>query len=193
MQGKLMLSSQANVTQMLAALSEGKREMADKIFPLVYEELRRIAAGYMRRERRNHTLQTIDLVNEAYLKLVSQDNLSLKNRAHFFAIASLAMRQYLVDYARQHGRKKRGGGQKKISLEDTVLISEERLDEILEVDEALTRLAAIDERQSQIVQMRYFSGLTVEEIAEALDLSPITIKRDWRMAKAWLYHELKAE
>lgn len=187
-----MLSSNSNLTQLLAAYSEGKRELAEQLFPLVYEELRKIAANHMRRERGDHTLQTADLVHEAYLKLVGQEHMSFKNRAHFFALASRAMRQYLVDYARQHGAAKRGGKQRKISLEDTVLLAEDRLEEVVQVDEALTKLAATNERQSQIVQMRYFSGLTLEEIAEALGLALVTIKRDWRAAKAWLYLELKA-
>lgn len=144
----------------------------------------------MRLERPNHTLQTSALVNEAYVRLVDQRNLHWKNRAHFFSIASRLMRRILVDLARAHHRAKRGGGALQVSLDEAAIVSRERAAELVALDEALTRLAAIDQRKSQVVELRFFGGMSVEEAAEALGVSPITIKRDWSTAKAWLYRAI---
>lgn len=175
---------------MLIALSAGDRNVIERLFPMVYTELRSMAANYMRRERKGHTLQATELVNEAYLKLIAQEAMNFENRAHFFAIAAEAMRQILVDYARQRAAAKRGGGKPKISLEDTAILSDERSEDLLALDEALNKLSQFDDQQSRIVKIRYFTGLTIEETARALDISPATVKREWRMAKAWLYDEL---
>ncbi|HVS81369.1 MAG TPA: sigma-70 family RNA polymerase sigma factor [Pyrinomonadaceae bacterium] len=161
-----------------------------QIDPLVYEELHRLAHRHMRLERPNHTLQTSALVNEAYVRLVDQRNLHWKNRAHFFSIASRLMRRILVDLARAHHRAKRGGGALQVSLDEAAIVSRERAAELVALDEALTRLAAIDQRKSQVVELRFFGGMSVEEAAEALGVSPITIKRDWSTAKAWLYRAI---
>lgn len=185
-----MESSKDNVTQMLIALSSGKPEIVHQLFPVVYAKLREMAGAYMRRERKDHTLQATEVVNEAYLKLVAQEALNFKNRAHFFGIAALAMRQILVDYAKQRAAAKRGGGLHKISLDDTAIISDDRAEHLLALDEALKKLAEIDPQQSKIVELRYFTGLSIEETAEALGISSATVKREWRMAKAWLYQEL---
>jgi RNA polymerase sigma-70 factor (ECF subfamily) len=147
----------------------------------------------MRLERPNHTLQTSALVNEAYVRLVDQRNLHWKNRAHFFSIASRLMRRILVDLARAHHRAKRGGGALQVSLDEAAIISRERAAELVALDEALTRLAAIDQRKSQVVELRFFGGMSVEETAEALRVSPITIKREWSTAKAWLYRAIANE
>jgi RNA polymerase sigma factor (TIGR02999 family) len=168
------------------------REALDKLMPAVYDELRRQAERYLRRERAGHTLQTTALIHEAYVRLVDQRNVQWQNRAHFFGIAAQMMRRILVDHARGKRRAKRGGSDVKISLADaTILVKEQDLD-VVALDEALTRLAEIDEQQSRVVELRFFSGLTVEETAEVMGISPATVKRDWSMAKAWLYRELSA-
>lgn len=160
--------------------------------PIVYDELRRQAARYLRRERAGHTLQTTALIHEAYVRLVDQRRVQWQNRAHFFGIAGQMMRRILVDHARTKKRAKRGGSDVKISLADaTVLVQEQDLD-VVALDEALTRLAEIDEQQSKVVEFRFFSGLTVEETAEVMRISPATVKRDWSMAKAWLHREISA-
>jgi RNA polymerase sigma factor (TIGR02999 family) len=183
--------SQNEVTQMLAQLAGGNREVIDKLLPLVYDKLRELAANYLRRERSGHTMQATALVHEAYLKLVDQQELRWQNRAHFFGVAAQAMRRILVDYARGHRAAKRGHGQPKVALDEVAAISEERSEEIVALDEALTKLAAFDPQQSKIVELRYFSGLTLEETAEALGISASTVKREWNMAKAWLHREIK--
>jgi len=159
--------------------------------PLMYDELRRQARRYLRRERANHTLQTTALIHEAYLKLIDQRAVQWQNRAHFFGIAAQAMRRILVDYARTKNREKRGGAASDLPLEEAILIETpgQRLD-LFALDEALTRLAAIDEQQARVVELKYFAGLSIEETAESLGVSPATVKRDWQMAKAWLRHEL---
>ena len=169
------------------------KESLDKLMPVVYDELRRQAARYLRREQPGHTLQTTALIHEAYVRLVDQHNVQWQNRAHFFGIAAQMMRRILVDHARTKKRAKRGGSDIKISLDDaTVMVKGQDLD-VVAVDEALTRLAKIDEQQSRVVELRFFSGLTVEETAEVMGISPATVKRDWSMAKAWLHRELSGD
>ena len=178
------------LTQLLNAWSEGDRAALDKLTPLVYEELRRLAHLYMNRERKGHTLQTTALVNEAYLRLFNRENLHWQNRAHFFAIAAQLMRCILVDHARAHASQKRGGKAQQISLDEAAVISRERASEVIALDEALQGLAAIDLQQSRIVELRFFGGLSVDETAEVLSLSPATIKREMRSAKLWLLREV---
>ncbi len=181
----------AEITRILQEWSSGKQEAADVLLPLVYEELRRQASRYLRRERRDHTLQTTALIHEAYLKLIDQHEVNWQNRAHFFGIAAQAMRRILVDYARGKNRAKRGGAGENLPLEEaTLVVSTERSVDLVALDEALTRLAEFDERQERIVELRYFSGLTIEETAEVLRISPATVKKDWNVAKAWLRREI---
>jgi RNA polymerase sigma-70 factor (ECF subfamily) len=179
------------VTELLAAWSAGDESARDSLMPLVYDELRRLARRQMRRERPGHTLQTTALVNEAYLRLAGQHPIEWRTRAHFFGMAAAMMRRILVDYARRRQYAKRGGGAVRCSLDDVAAVAGERSAEIVAVDEALTRLSAIDERGCRIVEMRYFGGLTVEEIGSVLHISAATVKRDWTAAKAWLAHELR--
>jgi RNA polymerase sigma factor (TIGR02999 family) len=178
------------VTQLLIAWSDGDKSALDKLMPLVYDELRRLAHHYMSHERPSHTLQTTALVNEAYVKLVNRQRVHWQNRAHFFAIAAQLMRCILVDHARSHAYAKRGGKAPKIELDETLVISKQRAAEVVALDEALKQLAELDPQQSRIVELRFFGGLTIEETAEVVRLSPATIKREWTTAKAWLYHEL---
>jgi RNA polymerase sigma-70 factor, ECF subfamily len=178
------------VSKTLTELNGGNPEVLDKVMPLVYDELHRLAHRYMMQERVGHTLQTTALVNEVYLKFVDKEGLSWQNRAHFLAVAARQMRFILVDYARGHARAKRGGGAERVPLDEALVVSEEHSTEMLALDEALTALASFDERKSRIAELRYFAGLTVEETAEALSVSPETVNRDWRMAKAWLRKEL---
>jgi RNA polymerase sigma-70 factor (ECF subfamily) len=180
------------VTSLLAQLSQGKDEAASRLVPLVYSELRKLAAGYMRRERPDHTLQPTALVHEAYMKLLQQRSIEWQSRAHFYGIAAQIMRRILVDHARAHLRGKRGSGEKPVVLDETVMFAPEHSHDLLKLDEALKRLGQLDPRQSKIVELRFFGGLTVEETAELLEISPKTVKRDWSMAKAWLHGELKA-
>jgi RNA polymerase sigma factor (TIGR02999 family) len=184
-------AASAEVTVLLAQLVDGDQQVASRLVPLVYSELRQMAARYMKRERVDHTLQTTALVHEAYLKLVEQTSASWQNRAHFFAIAAQIMRHILIDHARAQLREKRGGGQSVIQLDEGLVFSPEQSSELLEVDTALHRLAELDPRQSKIVELRFFGGLTVEETAAVLGISPKTVKRDWSVAKAWLHGELK--
>jgi RNA polymerase sigma factor (TIGR02999 family) len=178
------------VTQLLLAWSDGDHTALDKLTPLVYEELRRMAHRYMSHERPGHTLQTTALVNEAYLRLVNREAVQWQNRAHFFGIAAQVMRHILVDHARSHAYKKRGGGTQTISLDEAMVVSQDRAAEVVALDDVLKELANIDPQQSRIVELRFFGGLTIEETAVVLGLSPATIKREWSTAKAWLYHEL---
>jgi len=178
------------VTQLLIDWSNGDRAALDALIPLVEEELRRLAHRYMNRERVDHTLQTTALVNEAYMRLVNRKNVHWQNRAHFFGIAAQLMRTILVDHARGHASAKRGGGAGKLELNEALVVSEQKAAEVIALDDALKQLALIDPQQSRIVELRFFGGLTVEETAEVLQLSPATIKREWSTAKAWLYHEL---
>jgi RNA polymerase sigma-70 factor, ECF subfamily len=179
------------VTQLLLEVSEGNRTAVEELLPLIYDELRRLAGGYLRRERSNHTLQATALVHEAYLKMVDQTRVQWQNRAHFFGVAANLMRRILVDHARSHGAQKRGGEIDKISLEDNLMASGERAAEVVAVDDALQALAQVDPLKSRIVELRFFGGLSGEESAEVLGISVATVNRQWRMAKAWLYGQLK--
>ena len=181
------------VTQLLVDWSNGDQSALERLMPLIDEELRRLAHRYMSRERVGHTLQTTALVNEAFLRLVNRKNLQWQNRAHFFGIAANLMRTILVDHARAHASTKRGGGARKLELDEALVISQQKASEVLALDDALKQLALIDPQQSRIVELRFFGGLTVEEAAEVLHVSPATIKREWSTAKAWLYHELSKE
>jgi len=180
-----------DVTQMLKEWSDGNQNIFDKLMPLVYEELRRQASRYLRKERSNHTLQTTALIHEAYLKLIDQKNVEWQNRAHFFAIAAQAMRRILVDYARERHRAKRGGAAENLPLEKAAfIVSKEKSLDLVALDEALTRLAKFDERQARVVELKFFSGLDIDETAEVLGVSNATVRRDWNMAKAWLHQEI---
>ncbi len=185
-----MAQNSHEVTQLLIQWSNGDKAALDKLMPLIYEELRQLARHYMNRERVGHTLQTTALVNEAYLRLINRKQVHWQNRAHFFAIAAHLMRSILVDHARSHAYAKRGGGARKISLDEALAVSQQRAADVVALDDALKRLAEIDRQQSRIVELKFFGGLTIEETAEVLALSPATIKREWSTAKAWLYHEL---
>ena len=182
--------SQQRVTDLLMQLSHGDNAALAELTPLVYEELRRIAHRQMGGQRSDHTLQTTALVNEAYLRLADQINPSWQNRAHFFAVAARAMRQIVVDYARSYQSQKRGGGALKVELDEAAIVSPEQSKEILELHEALERLAALDSRKAQVVELKYFGGLNYDEMAEVLKISRITVRRDWEFAKLWLYTEL---
>jgi RNA polymerase sigma-70 factor, ECF subfamily len=183
---------QHEVTDLLIAWSNGDEVAREQLMAVVYQELHRLAHHYMKRESPGHTLQTSALVNEAFLRLVDQRDVKWKNRAHFFGIAAQMMRRILVDYARSRRYAKRGGGVKEISLEEAI-VSDERSAEIVALDETLGRLAEIDQRKSQIVELRFFGGLSIEEAAEVLDVSPGTVMRDWTMAKAWLRREISRD
>ena len=177
---------------MLREWRDGKAEALDKLMPLVYDELHRQAARFLRKERQGHTLQTTALINEAYLKLIDQRSVNWESRTHFFAIAAQAMRRILVDYAKTTHRKKRGGDDIKLPLEEAMLVAvEEESVDLIALDEALNKLAEQDERQARVVELRYFSGLSLEETAEALHISRATVATDWNMAKVWLYRELR--
>src|SRR5205807_833776 len=179
------------ITGMLRAWTGGKREALDELLPLVYKELHRQAARFLRRERQGHTLQPTALINEAYLKLIDQREVNWENRTHFFAIAAQAMRRILVDHARTRHRDKRGGDEAKVSLDEAmIVVADENNVDLIALDEALTRLEKKDKQQTRIVELRYFSGLSLEETAEALNISRTTAARDWAMAKAWLHREL---
>ena len=181
------------VTQLLIDCSKGSQDAFKQLFPLVYEELRRLAHRYMTQERPGHTLQTTAVVHEAYLRLIDQKHVQWQNRAHFFAIASQMMRRILITHAQSHAYAKRGGGALKVSLDEAAILSPERATELIALDEALKSLTAIDSRRSQVVELRFFGGLDNEEIAEVLKISPNTVTRDWNVAKAWLYREMNKE
>ncbi len=183
----------SNVTQLLHAWTDGDRAVFDRLMPLVYDELRRLARRHLRRERPGHTLTTTALVHEAYLNLIDQNRVQWQNRAHFFGIAAQCMRRILLMHARKRSTAKRGGGQARLPLDDVVVISNERAEALLALDEALTRLEAVDARLAQIVEYRYFGGLTIEETAAVLGISKATVKRDFRTARAWLHRELTTE
>jgi RNA polymerase sigma factor (TIGR02999 family) len=179
------------VTRLLVAWSGGDQAALEELTPLVYGELRRLAHHYIGRERPGHTLQTSALVNEAYLRLVGQKDIDWQSRAHFYGIAARLMRQVLVDYARRRGYAKRGGGALRVSLDEALAVSEERAAEVVALDEALEDLAKLDPRQGQIVELRFFGGLSIEETAEVLGVSPGTVMADWTVAKAWLRRAIK--
>jgi RNA polymerase sigma factor (TIGR02999 family) len=178
------------VTQLLAQWSHGDDAALAELTPLVYEDLRCLAHRHMGGERPDHTLQTTALVNEAYLRLAGQTNPSWQNRAHFFALAARAMRQILVNYAKSYRAQKRGGGALKVDLDDVAIVSPEESKEIVDLHEALERLAALDSRKAQVVELKYFGGLNYDEMAEVLKISPVTVRRDWEFARAWLHTEL---
>ena len=186
-----MAASAHQITELLVSWRNGDKAALDQLMPLVYDELHSLAHRYMKRERPGQTLQTTALVNEAYLRLVDSKQVEWRNRAHFFAIAAQIMRHLLVDRARSRHSAKRGGGGRQVTLDETAVISSERDMELLGLDEALNKLAAFDERKSRLVELRYFGGLSVEEAAEVLGLSGITVKREWLKTKAWLYRELR--
>jgi len=187
-----MQDSPGEVTELLARLNRGHQDALPQLVPLVYQELRRLAASFLRDEREGHTLQPTALVHEAYLRLTGQ-SATFQNRAQFMAVAARLMRRILVDYARQRVAAKRGGGQVPVEIETCEIDPEaSRSEELLAVEESLERLAALDAQQARIVEMRYFAGMTVEETAEALAISPRTVKRDWAMAKAWLRIEISS-
>jgi RNA polymerase sigma factor (TIGR02999 family) len=181
---------QHEITQLLAEWSDGDQSALDELYPLVYDELHRLARRYMSREKKGHTLQTTALINEAYVRLVDQKNVHWANRSHFFAISAQIMRRILIDHARRHAFAKRGGGAQQVSLEEVAVITRDASRELVRLDEALKSLAEVDPRRSQVVELRYFGGLNNEEIAGVLNISENTVTRDWNMARAWLYREL---
>lgn len=179
-----------NITHLLKEWSDGDRQALDELTPLVYDELRQQATRYLRRERPNHSLQATALINEAFLRLIDVKDVEWQNRAHFFAIAANLMRRILVDHARRRDAEKRGGSQIRLTLDETLALAEEPEVDLLAIDEALDRLAVIDPQQARVVELRFFSGLTVDETATALGISPKTVKRDWSVARAWLRREI---
>ena len=188
-----MAAASEGITQLLINWRNGDTAALDQLMPIVYEELRRLARGFMGKERNNHTLQTSALINEAYLKLVDQDETNWQNRAHFFAVAAQIMRHILVDHARSYGYEKRGAGAQHVGLDDAKVFSEERARDLVALDEALTKLAAVDPRKSRLVELRFFGGLNIDETADVMGLSPTTVQREWRAAKAWLQRFIKGE
>jgi RNA polymerase sigma-70 factor (ECF subfamily) len=181
---------QHEITELLAEWSDGNQSALDELYPLVYDELHRLARRYMSRERKGHTLQATALINEAYVRLVDQKNARWANRSHFFAISAQIMRRILIDHARRHAYAKRGGGAQQVSLEEVATVAPGDLSEFVRLDEALKSLAELDPRRSQVVELRYFGGLNNEEIAGVLKISENTVTRDWNMARAWLYRQL---
>lgn len=186
-QGKT--STDADVSSLLRAWSDGDQNALDKLAPIVYDELRRLAGYYLNRERSGHSLQATALVNEAYLRLVDYKRMQWENRAHFFAVSAQLMRRILVDHARRHNLK-RGGGVQHVALEDTATVGGGRAENLVALDDALQALARLDARKARVVELRFFGGLSVEETAEVLQISPVTVMRDWSSARAWLYREI---
>jgi RNA polymerase sigma factor (TIGR02999 family) len=184
------MSDQHDVTAKLSELSAGRREAWDELMPIVYGELKRMAHRHLRGERPGHTLNTTAIVHEAYLKLVNIDQLQWRDRAHFFAMASRAMRRILIDHARTRSREKRGGGWTKVTLDDAFMVAEERAEDMIALDEALTRLESVNERQCRVVEYRFFGGMSIQETAEAIGISAASVKRDWMVTRAWLNQEL---
>ncbi len=182
--------SSQEVTELLLAWNSGDESALDKLMPLVYDELHRLAHRYLGGERAGHVLQTTALVNEAYLRLIDASRVQWQNRAHFFAVSAQLMRRVLVDFARARQYQKRGGGAQQVALEEALVVSNERGAELIALDDALRTLAAADERASKVVELRFFGGLSIEETAEVLRVSPETVKRDWQWAKVWLLREL---
>ena len=185
--------SNASITELLINWSNGDHTAQDDLFPLVEKELHRLAHHYMRRLNRGNTLQTTAVINETYLKLIDQNRVQWQNRAHFFGIAANMMRRVLLNYLRDKTRLKRGGNNVRVSISEAMVISDKKSDEILALEEALCRLAEIDERKSRVVELRFYGGLSVDETAEVLNVSSITVMRDWNMAKAWLAREIRNE
>ena len=188
-----MTQGSHEITRLLLAWSEGDGEALDQLAPLVYAELRRLAKSYMRKERAGHTLQTTALINEAYLRLIDAGQVEWRNRAHFFGVAACAMRQILVAMARERGCQKRGGGARQVSLDEAMVIDAGPDEDLVALDEALEALAQFDARKAQVVEMRFFGGLTEAEIAATLDVSSETVRRDWRLARSWLRRKLSGE
>jgi RNA polymerase sigma factor (TIGR02999 family) len=186
-----MAEQAPNVTDLLRALSQGRRDALDRLLPLVYDQLRRIAHGQMRGEHTGHTLSTTALVHEAYLRLVKIEHVQWQDRAHFFAVAARLMRRVLIDYARARLREKRGGEALRVPLDEALDLGVGRADDLMVLEEALTRLEALNERQCRVVECRCFAGMSVEETAVALSISPATVKRDWALSRAWLNRELR--
>ena len=184
---------QHELTQLLVDWGNGNQSAADKLMPLVYEELHRLAHHYMKHERPGHTLQTSALVNEAYLRLIDQNQVHWQNRAQFFGVAAQMMRRILVDYARSRNYQKRGGGAHPVDLDEAMIVSPERSAEVVALDEGLKGLEQFDPRKSRIVELRFFGGLSIEETAKVLDVSPGTVMRDWTLAKAWLKKEINTQ
>ncbi len=178
------------VTQLLKAMAHGDASAGQDLLPLVYAELHRLARGYMRRERPDHTLQPTALINEAYLRLAHEDT-DWNSREHFIGVAANVMRRVLVDYARAHKAEQRGGGLKRVEMHDDLAVSADKLEEVAEIDEALKRLEALNSRQAKVVELRYFGGLSIEQIAAHLAIAPRSVKRDWALARVWLFRELK--
>jgi len=187
------MPSQKEVTQLLLAWSQGDRSALEELIPLVYDELHRMARRYMVREQAAHTLQTTALVNEAYLRMVDLRKVQWQNRAHFFAVSAQLMRRILVDFARSRNYQKRGGGKRKVSLDEALEVSPEQDADLVLLDEALNALAALDDRKRRVVELRFFGGLTVDETAHVLEVSPDTVMRDWKMAKVWLLREMTGD
>jgi RNA polymerase sigma factor (TIGR02999 family) len=179
-----------DVTRLLVRWSEGDKAALEELMPLVYNELRRLANYYLQRERKDHTLQSTALVHEAFLRLIDQREVRWQNRAHFFGVASQMIRRILVDHARAHQTAKRGGGAYTLALDDALGAEQKRDLDVVALDDALNSLADLDPQQARIVELRFFTGLTIEETAEAVGVSPATVKRDWNTAKAWLFREL---
>jgi RNA polymerase sigma factor (TIGR02999 family) len=185
-----MDSDSGQVTQLLKAMHAGDAQAAESLLPLVYAELHRLAKAYMRRERPDHTLQATALINEAYLRLVGED-IDWNSRSHFIGLAAHVMRRVLVDYARAHNAEQRGGALQRVEMQDELAISPERLDEVEHLDEALKKLEKENPRQARVVELRYFGGLSVEEIGALLQIAPRSVKRDWALARIWLFRELR--
>ena len=186
-----MESSRSEVTALLQLWSGGRKDALDRLLPQIYAELQRLASSYLRRERPDHTLQATALVHEAFIKLIDQRAVRWQNRAHFFGIAAQAMRRILVDHARAHDAGKRGDGARRISLDDALVLTDMPNVDLLALDEVLSRLAVLDPQQSRVVELRFFGGLTIDETAEVLHISPATVGREWTLARAWLYAELQ--
>jgi RNA polymerase sigma-70 factor (ECF subfamily) len=184
------MPQEQDVTHVLRDLSDGDPDAPARLMPLVYQELRKLSQGYLKAERADHTLQATALVHEAYIRLVDWENVTWQNRAHFFAVAAQIMRRILVDHAREKQSQKRGGGLTRLSLDEAVSFSRQREVDLVVLDDALESLSLLDTKQSKIVELRFFGGLTVEETAEALNVSPATIKREWTIAKAWLHKKI---
>jgi len=184
------MSGPAEITRLLAEWSGGNQAALDTLIPVIYDELRRLASNYMRGERPDHVLQTTALVNEAYMRLLERRNVSCQTRTQFFAVAAQVMRRVLVDYARTRNRAKRGHGAPPLSLNEVAILSDDRLDELLSIDFALDHLAAFDARKGRVFELRYFGGMSLEEVADVLSVSAVTVERDWKVAKLWLRREI---
>jgi RNA polymerase sigma-70 factor, ECF subfamily len=188
-----MAASPNEVTQLLIDWSQGDQVALEQLIPLVHAELRRLAKNHMGRENPGHTLQTSALINEAYIRLVDQQNVPWQNRAHFFAVSAQVMRHILIDHARNHAYARRGGGARKVPLDEAMVLNDQRASELIALDDALQILANLDPRKGQIIELRFFGGLSIEETAEAMKISRITVTREWRSAKAWLRREMNKD